>query len=90
VVAEIFGPSLSFLGGSFVVMLVGYGLPIWAIVDVSAKSRVAFYQAGSSKTAWIVVLAIGLILSPLGLFSSGYYLVFARRKVLRFQKSSDV
>jgi hypothetical protein len=84
-VAMIFGPSLSFVGAGFVLMLAAYALPIMAIVDVSGKSRVAFYQANSSKTAWIVVLAIGLLLSPLGIISAAYYFLGVRRRVQRFQ-----
>jgi len=87
--AMIFGPSLSFVGVGFVFMLVAYALPIVAIVDVSGKSRVAFYQANSSKTAWIVVLAIGLLLTPVGIFFAAYYFLGVLRRVARFQKSSD-
>ena len=86
----VFGPSIGFVGFGLVLAVLAYALPIMAIVDVSGKSRVAFYQANSSKTAWIIVLAIGLLLSPLGIFSSAYYFLGVRRRVLRFQKGSDL
>ena len=69
-VALVVSSSAGFAGAWVLLSVALCVLPIRAIVDVSEKSKVAFYQADSSKTAWIVVLAIGLIFSPLGLFFS--------------------
>ena len=57
-------------------------VPIWGIVDAANRSRVAFYAAGSNKTAWVVVQVAALILG-LGLLMSGFYLLGPRRKVQR-------
>jgi Na+/citrate or Na+/malate symporter len=85
--AEIFGPTL---GGPFALLILWFwAMPISALVSVASQSKVAFYQAHSSKTAWIIILAVGLLLSPVGLFFSLYYFVFVRRRVRKFDRSAD-
>lgn len=77
--AAIFGPD--FL---LVILLVVWGLPIWAIVDAASKSREAFSRAGSSKTGWIVVIvASAFLLGPVGMFLAAIYLLWVRPKVNR-------
>ena len=74
-----FGPdlliALLFLG-------LGVGVPIWAVADAASRPAVAFYGAGSNKTAWIVVIVVAFFVG-VGLFLGGYYLLFTRRKVRR-------
>jgi len=77
--AAIFGPDLL-----LVILLVVWGLPLWAIVDAASKSREAFARAGSSKTGWIVVIAAAaLLLGPVGMFLAAIYLFWVRPKVNR-------
>lgn len=84
-IAEIFGPSLAGFGAFyFLIVLVFWATPIAALVSAASLSRVAFYQARSSKTAWIVILAIGMLLSPMGLFLALYYFLGVRRRVRQF------
>ncbi len=71
---DVFGPDFA------VLMLLGLVVPIWAILDVLSRPAVAFYGAGSNKTAWVVVLVVALFLG-LGLLFGAYYLIGVRRKV---------
>lgn len=59
-------------------------VPIWAVVDAANRSAVAFYAAGSNKTAWIVVIVVSLLLG-VGFFLGGYYLLFTRKKLRHLQ-----
>jgi hypothetical protein len=89
-VSEIIGPLFpSFAGMGLVMLIVFWGLPIAALVSVGSLSRVAFYQAHSSKAAWIVILAIGLVLTPVGFFFALYYFLGVWRCVRRFERNSD-
>jgi uncharacterized protein DUF2516 len=73
------GPDLIIV---LVVMFCAVGVPVWAIVDAASRPPVAFYGAGSNKTAWIVVIAVSWLLG-LGFFLGGFYLLFTRPKVRR-------
>ncbi len=75
--AAIFGPDLFLV---FLVAILGWAIPVWAIVDAASKPAVAFYGAGSNRTAWILVLLVTMLLG-LGLFFGAYYLIGVRRKV---------
>jgi hypothetical protein len=77
--AAIFGPDLL-----VVTLLLVWGVPIWAILDASSRSRAAFYRAGSSKTGWIVVIAASaFLLGPIGMCLAAIYLLWVRPKVKR-------
>jgi hypothetical protein len=65
-----------------VVMFCALVIPIWAVVDAANRPAVAFYGAGSNKTAWIVVIAVSWFLG-VGFFLGGYYLLFVRKKLQR-------
>jgi hypothetical protein len=73
--ADIFGPDL------LIVVLVGIALPLWAIIDALSRPAVAFYSAGSNKTAWVIVLLVATFVLGIGLFLAAFYLVSVRRKV---------
>ena len=82
VLAEVFGADI------FIVLFAvfcGLVVPIWAIVDAASRPAVAFYGAGSNKTAWIAVVAVALIFG-FGFFLGGFYLLATRRKVHRYQQ----
>jgi hypothetical protein len=73
--ANVFGPALP------IVLLVGIALPLWAIVDALSRPAIAFYAAGSNKTAWIIVLLVFTFVLGLGLLLAAFYLVSVRKKV---------
>lgn len=75
--ADVFGPDLP------IMVLLGIALPLWAIVDAISRPAVAFYAAGSNKTAWIIVLVVFTFVLGIGLFLAAFYLVSVRRKVER-------
>ncbi len=73
--ANVFGPALP------IVVLLGIALPLWAIVDAISRPAVAFYAAGSNKTAWVIVLVVFTFVLGIGPFLAAFYLVSVRRKV---------
>jgi hypothetical protein len=73
--ANVFGPSL------VLVVLLGFALPFWAIVDALSRPAVAFYAAGSNKSAWIAVLIVFTFVLGIGFFLAAFYLVSVRRKL---------
>jgi hypothetical protein len=72
--ADVFGPDL-------LIVLVVLALPLWAIIDAISRPAVAFYAAGSNKTAWVIVLLVATFVLGIGLFLAAYYLLVVRRKV---------
>jgi len=73
--AEVFGPDL------LIVVIVGMAIPLWAIIDAVSRPAVAFYGAGTNKTAWVIVLLVATFVLGLGLFLGLFYLMSVRRKV---------
>jgi uncharacterized BrkB/YihY/UPF0761 family membrane protein len=73
--ANVFGPSI------VLVVLLGFALPLWAIVDALSRPAVAFYAAGSNKAAWITVLIVFTFVLGIGFFLAAFYLVSVRRKL---------
>jgi hypothetical protein len=79
----VFGPDL-FVALLFILIpLCFLGLSIYAIVDVSSHSKVEFYEAGYSKTAWIVVIGFFTLFYGFGCLIAAYYMVAIRPKVVR-------
>jgi hypothetical protein len=85
ITSEVFGPDAAFLLLIPLLMLALVGLSIWAIVDVSSHSKQDFYEAGSSKVAWIVVIALFTFCYGFGSFIAIYYLLRVRPKVLQIE-----
>jgi hypothetical protein len=75
ILATLFGPNVP------VVVFIGFALPLWAIIDVLSRPAVAFYAAGSNKTAWVIVLLVSTFILGVGLFVAAFYLVRVRRKI---------
>lgn len=73
--ADVFGPDL------LIVVLAGIVIPLWAIIDALSRPAVAFYAAGSNKTAWVIVLLVATFFLGIGILLAAYYLVNVRRKV---------
>jgi hypothetical protein len=71
------GPDLLIV---LLVMFLGVGVPLWAVIDAANRPAVAFYGAGSNKVAWIAVLVVAFFLG-VGVLLGGYYLLFTRPKV---------
>ncbi|MHB8379762.1 MAG: DUF2516 family protein [Acidimicrobiales bacterium] len=84
-VSMIFGPDLLIIAA---IPLVLFGLSIWAIVDVSSHSKGDFYQAGSSKVAWIIVIALFTFFYGFGSFIAIFYLIRVRPKVRKVEARS--
>jgi Protein of unknown function (DUF2516)/Phospholipase_D-nuclease N-terminal len=78
----IIGPGLLFVAS---IPLVVFGLSIWAIVDVSSHSKRDFYEAGSSKVAWIIVIALFTFLYGFGSLIAIFYLIGVRPKVRKVE-----
>ncbi len=74
-----FGPDLLI---TLVVLFFALVIPVWAIVDAASRPAVAFYGAGSNKTAWVVVLVVAFLVG-VGFLLGGFYLLSTRRKVRR-------
>jgi len=83
--SEIFGPDLLIVLVVPMVLLAFVGLSIWAIVDVSSHSKRDFYESGSSKVAWIIVIAIFTFFYGFGCFIAIYYLIRVRPKVRKIE-----
>ncbi len=66
----------------FLVAILGFVIPIWAIIDAAGRPAVAFHGAGSNKTVWIIVLVISTLFG-FGFLFGAYYLIGVRRKVRR-------
>jgi len=63
--------------------IVGFGLPIWAIVHAARAPDAAWDAVGQSRATWIALLAVGLFLSPIGLLLALVYIATVRPKVHR-------
>jgi hypothetical protein len=74
-----FGPDLLIV---LVIMFLGVGVPLWAVVDAASRPAVAFYGAGSNKTAWVAVIVVAFFFG-VGLFLGAFYLLSTRPKVRR-------
>jgi hypothetical protein len=79
----VFGPDLLVV---LLVLLLGVGVPLWAVADAASRPPVAFYSAGSNKVAWIAVLVVAFLIG-IGFLLGGFYLLFTRPKVRRHMAS---
>jgi hypothetical protein len=84
-IGEIFGPDILIVLMAPLVLVVLLGLSIWAIVDVASHSKSDFYEAGYSRTAWIIVIAVFTFFYGFGTFIAIYYLIRVRPKVLKIE-----
>jgi hypothetical protein len=63
------------------VVLVSIAVPVWALVDAAQRPDTAFRAAGQSKTLWIVLSALGLVVPVLGPVLPVVYLLAIRPQV---------
>jgi len=73
------GPDLII---ALLVLILWLGVPLWAVIDAANRPAVAFFAAGSNRTAWIAVIVVAFLLG-VGLFLGGFYLLFTQPKVRR-------
>jgi hypothetical protein len=71
------------MGSIFVLIaLATLAVSIWAIVDAASRPSGAFAAAGSNKTMWIVLVAVGWVVTGvLGLILACVYLGSIRPRV---------
>ena len=81
----IFGPDLLVVLIAFIFVLGFLGISIWAIIDVSSHSKEDFDSAGSSKTVWIILIAVFTVAYGFGSLIAIYYLLRVRPKVLKVE-----
>jgi hypothetical protein len=86
--SEIFGPDVAIVLIVPIIILTLIGVSVWAIVDVASHSKRDFYEAGSSKTAWIIVIAVFTFFYGFGVVIAIYYLIGVRPKVLTIEARS--
>ncbi|MCZ7530829.1 MAG: DUF2516 family protein [Acidimicrobiia bacterium] len=65
------------------IVSVGLGIPIWAIVHAAATPDSTWNAFGSSRAMWITLIVVGLFLSPVGFILSIVYLAAIRPKLNR-------
>jgi hypothetical protein len=82
---EIFGPDILLVLIVPLVLLTLLSLSVWAIVDVASHSKRDFYEAGYSRTAWIIVIAVFTFFYGFGAFTALFYLIRVRPKVLKVE-----
>ena len=59
------------------------GVSVWALCDVASKPESAFAGAGISKTMWVVLIAVFIVLAaPIALVLSIVYLSSVRPKLV--------
>ncbi len=80
-VSLVFGPDTLIVFAPLILI----ALSIWAIVDVSSHSNTDFYEAGYSKTAWIIVIAFLTFVFDCGFFIAIYYLIVVRPKLRKVE-----
>jgi hypothetical protein len=83
--SAVFGPDLLILFGFILIPLCFLGFSIFAIVDASSHSKLDFYAAGYSKTAWIVVIGVFTLFYGFGCLNAAYYLIAVRPKIVRIE-----
>jgi hypothetical protein len=79
---DIFGPDIFVALIALLIGLATLVIPIWAIVDAASRPSGAFAAAGSSKTMWIVIIAVAWVLTGIvGLILGAVYLGNIRPRV---------
>lgn len=66
-----------------IVVLLGFALPIWAIVDALTRPDSQWAAVGQSKMIWVLVLVIGIFVPLVGIVVAIVYLATIRPKLKR-------
>lgn len=64
-----------------IIVLLFIGLPIWALVDVSRRHESSFAAQGRNKNLWMVLLILGIFVTPVGAIAAVIYLFAVRPKL---------
>ncbi len=65
-----------------VATLAGYGLGIWALIDLSSKPDWAWQRSGKSKTTYLVLIVVGFVVCQLlSLITAIVYLTSIRKQL---------
>jgi hypothetical protein len=76
-------------GPEILIVLAFIALPIWALIDAASRPDAVWTAADQSKTMWIVLLVIGiLIVFPVGIIVALIYLLSIRQKLAKVREAS--
>jgi hypothetical protein len=64
--------------GQVTLASVPLGLSLWALLDCARRPAWAWALAGRSQAMWMASILAGILLVPVGLLVSGWYLVRVR------------
>ncbi len=62
-------------------LLVVFGIPGWALVDIYYRPAETFEVAGRSKANWVIGIVFSLLIWPIGLAVAVWYLTSVRHKL---------
>jgi hypothetical protein len=78
----IFGPDLIVV---LLILVLFWGVPIWAIVDAASQTSSSFRAAGSSKALWITLLTVFMFFfAPIAIILAIVYFASVRPRVRRY------
>jgi hypothetical protein len=81
--AEVFGADGLIV---LVVVFIGFGVPLWAVIDAASRPSAAFAAARSSKALWISLIAVFWFLTGIiGIVLAAVYLGAIRPRVAAIQ-----
>jgi hypothetical protein len=76
------GPlELSIVAAVGLALMASMALTVWAIVDIAFRPGTQWAAAGQSKGLWIVLIALGSFVIPIGLAFAIGYLAWIRPKL---------
>jgi hypothetical protein len=84
-IGTIFGPDLLLIALFMLIPVSFLALSIVAIVDVASHSSVDFYEAGYSRTGWMVTIGVFTLFFGFGCIMAAFYLAVVRPKILRIE-----
>lgn len=61
------------------------GLTLWALTDAASRPAWVWAMAGRTQVVWIGCIVAGVLVVPVGLAISGYYLVRLRPALARIE-----
>jgi hypothetical protein len=67
--------------GEVVVASIPLGLSLWALLDCARRPAWAWALTTRSQPVWMATILAGILLVPVGLLVSGWYLVRIRAEV---------
>ena len=72
-------PELFVIGLLFALVV----LPLWGAVDANNRPARQWERVGQSRTVWVILLLVGIFLTPLGLIAAAVYFTTVRPKLAR-------